>query len=259
MSSRSSPAPLFVRESGPVESPAALLLHGQVLDGEVWAEVAGPLAHTRRVLVPDLPGYGRSPAIAPFSLEAVAAAVEASMEARGIRDLDVIGFSLGTYHALALALGGRLRVRRLYLLGPFAGGDVTVRERFAGFAAMVRAGAVDPAEAFVAMSLGAEWAAVHPQTTARVLARARTAPRATIVAELEAAASCTDLRPSLAHVRAPTLVRVGTADVHTPPAWAEEIAAAIPGARLERADGVGHLYAVQEPAALVASVTAFVA
>jgi len=38
----------------------------------------------------------------------------------------------------------------------------------------------------------------------------------------------------------PTLVRTGTEDQNAPPAWAQAITAAIPGARLESVPGVGH-------------------
>ena len=49
---------IFVRESG--EGPPILLLHGFPETGRCWQSVAEKLSEDHRVLVPDLPGYGRS-------------------------------------------------------------------------------------------------------------------------------------------------------------------------------------------------------
>src|SRR5205807_4886577 len=49
---------IFVRESG--EGPPVVLLHGFPETGRCWQPVARALSEDHRVLVPDLPGYGRS-------------------------------------------------------------------------------------------------------------------------------------------------------------------------------------------------------
>ena len=56
-----------------------------------------------------------------------------------------------------------------------------------------------------------------------------------------------DSRPELAAVGCPTLVLVGDDDRLTPPAWSEEIAAGIPGARLVAVAGAGHLSTLDQP------------
>ncbi len=66
-----------------------------------------------------------------------------------------------------------------------------------------------------------------------------------------------DSRPHLAAIRVPTLVAVGAEDVLTPPGLAEEIAAGIPGARLERIPGCGHLPTMEDPAAATALMRAW--
>ena len=57
-------------------------------------------------------------------------------------------------------------------------------------------------------------------------------------------------RPLLASVRASTIVIVGDSDKLTPPALSEEIAAGIPGARLETIRGCGHLSTLERPEAV---------
>jgi pimeloyl-ACP methyl ester carboxylesterase len=56
-----------------------------------------------------------------------------------------------------------------------------------------------------------------------------------------------DSRPMLPGIGKPTLVAVGEADTLTPPELAEEIAAAIPGARLAYIPESGHLPTMERP------------
>jgi len=56
-----------------------------------------------------------------------------------------------------------------------------------------------------------------------------------------------DLRPDLPSIGAPTLVVKGPRDTYTPPSWAREIAALIPGARYVEVDGTGHCSHISMP------------
>jgi pimeloyl-ACP methyl ester carboxylesterase len=56
-----------------------------------------------------------------------------------------------------------------------------------------------------------------------------------------------DARPALAAIAVPTLIGVGEADRVTPPPLAEEMAARIPGARLEIFARCGHLPPMEDP------------
>jgi pimeloyl-ACP methyl ester carboxylesterase len=59
-----------------------------------------------------------------------------------------------------------------------------------------------------------------------------------------------DARPLLASIQCPTLVLVGDGDELTPPVLSEEIAAAIPGARLVIVPDCGHLSTLERPEAV---------
>ena len=56
-----------------------------------------------------------------------------------------------------------------------------------------------------------------------------------------------DNRPLLASIRCPTLVLVGREDALTPVELSQEIAAGIPGARLEIIPDCGHLSTMERP------------
>src|SRR5690349_21064840 len=118
--------PISFREFGDPAAAPVLLIHGQMIDGAVWDPLVRRLSVKRRVLVPDLPGHGRTPLARPWTFEGVREALEAELLSRGARELDVGGYSLGAYHALALALAGHVHVRKLWLAGPVAGADPDV-------------------------------------------------------------------------------------------------------------------------------------
>jgi|SRR5487761_355989 len=63
-----------------------------------------------------------------------------------------------------------------------------------------------------------------------------------------------DSRPSLGSIRCPTLMLCGRQDALTPPDLAEEIAAGIPGARLDLIDNCGHLSTMERPDAVNAEL-----
>jgi pimeloyl-ACP methyl ester carboxylesterase len=66
-----------------------------------------------------------------------------------------------------------------------------------------------------------------------------------------------DSRPSLGAIRCPTLVIVGDGDQLTPPDRAQEIAAAIPGARLVVVPDCGHVSTVEQPDAVTQALLEF--
>jgi pimeloyl-ACP methyl ester carboxylesterase len=87
------------------DGPALVLVHGLGGSATNWCELAPLLARGHRVLIPDLPGHGRSEPLAGISgLEAYADRVAALMELEGIEQAPVVGHSLGGLVVLRLAL-----------------------------------------------------------------------------------------------------------------------------------------------------------
>jgi len=99
--------------------PTLVLLHPLGADRRVWAPVTELLAGERDVIAVDLPGFGSSPPLegpGEPSPAALARAVDAGLEALGVRDYDVAGNSLGGWVALELGLSGR--ARSVVAIGP---------------------------------------------------------------------------------------------------------------------------------------------
>lgn len=247
---------MYVREYGQQSAPAAVLLHGQMLDGSIFGALAARLAARFRVLVPDLPGYGRTPLLSPYSVAGVREAIEAELAARGVRRAFLVGYSYGGYHALALALGGRVQIDRLVLLASLGWADPPVRGAFRSYAQAVRDG-LQLGPAFAQLALPPGWAARHPDVAPRIAAAADRVARETYLAEFEAIAELQDLRPRLGGLRVPTLVRAGDLDRNIPIELGEALAAAIPGACLEVVPGCAHLLLEQDAERTEASIEAF--
>lgn len=81
-----------------------LLLHGFPATGTLWRELLPLLADQYRVIVPDLPGVGRSvPGKQPVSIEDLGRGMISLLDALQIDQALIAGHSMGGYIALAMA------------------------------------------------------------------------------------------------------------------------------------------------------------
>jgi 3-oxoadipate enol-lactonase len=81
----------------------------------------------------------------------------------------------------------------------------------------------------------------------------------TVEADLAAMRERPDSTAFLAEITLPTLVVVGEQDALTPPADSESMARAIPGARIVRIPGAGHLTPMERPKAVAEALSEFFA
>ncbi|HJV98922.1 MAG TPA: alpha/beta fold hydrolase [Arthrobacter sp.] len=86
----------------------------------------------------------------------------------------------------------------------------------------------------------------HPDLAERALRMGEHTGTARLDAQLRMQATRTDQLTALAGLRMPVLVVSGTADVICPPQFHQEIAAAVPGARLDSVEA-GHLLPMERP------------
>lgn len=86
--------------------PSLLLLHGLMTSSYSFRYVLAPLAERYRVVVPDLPGCGRSdcPEARRYSAPALARWIVEVVDALGIRGCDAIGNSMGGYLCMRAVL-----------------------------------------------------------------------------------------------------------------------------------------------------------
>ena len=252
---------------------ALLLLHGFPLDHRMWdgqrALVApgGALAGRFRLLAPDLPGFGASPAPAATSIAAMADDVAALVAAAAGGPAVVCGLSMGGYVAQHLAARHPGLLRGLVLVDTRLEADTPeARAARADLAARVeRLGAGIAAEAMLPrlVSRGPGAALDTPPVPRRP--RVEEDLRGTIGATscdtirraLGALAERPDMTAAAAAFDLPTLLVVGADDAITPPECLEHAAAVIPGARLAVVPGCGHLTPLEDPPAFNAALAAF--
>ncbi|KQQ50549.1 alpha/beta fold hydrolase [Plantibacter sp. Leaf314] len=95
---------MFSTRSGLDDAAPVLLLHGGGVAGWMWDSLRGTLEPCHAVLVPDLPGHGRSAGESYVShAETVAALSQLLVATVPGRPATVIGFSLGAQLAIRLA------------------------------------------------------------------------------------------------------------------------------------------------------------
>ena len=111
---------LAYQRAAPAENstaPVVVLLHGSPGSKNDFATIVPQLAGHFRVIVPDLPGFGDSERELPdYSFRAHARYVLELLDAQGIGDVHVVGFSMGGGVALSLADLAPRRVRSITLL-----------------------------------------------------------------------------------------------------------------------------------------------
>ncbi|HEY1330171.1 MAG TPA: 3-oxoadipate enol-lactonase [Actinomycetota bacterium] len=234
------------RVDGPDGAPPLLLSNSLGSALAMWEPQADALSDRSRVIRYDHRGHGDSPVSpGPYGIEDLGADALALLDRLGVSDAHVCGLSLGGLVAMWIATRAPERVRTVTLCCTTAwfGPPDPWLER----AAIVRAAGTDAvADTVVGRWFTPAFAAGHPDVIARMRAMIANTPS-------EGYANCcgvvagTDLRPDLGSIRAPTLVIAGAQDPAVTPAVAADLAAAIPGARLEVIDPAAHLANVERP------------
>lgn len=107
-----SPNGLAYRVLGSADKPALVLTHGAFLDQDYLSGLAAALTPSFRVVLWDLPGYGRSRVPLTASLETTAGQLAGLLEHLAIRKYWLIGHSYGGMVSQAL-----IRLRSLDVLG----------------------------------------------------------------------------------------------------------------------------------------------
>ncbi|HWD69600.1 MAG TPA: alpha/beta fold hydrolase [Solirubrobacteraceae bacterium] len=207
--------------------PSLVLVAGLGLDLSECGQLIDLLASRYRVLAFDNRGAGRTDKPdEPYSVSQMAADTAGLMQALGLERAHVLGMSLGGRIALDLALDHPERVRSLILVSTSARLERRWPIGLLGLVSLVFRGR-------------------YPQ------------PRYAFRRQRDASVGY-DRTGDLSELRVPTLVVHGRRDHIVPYRLAEDIAAAIPGARLELVES-GHIYPLSKSSSFVGQVASFTA
>jgi pimeloyl-ACP methyl ester carboxylesterase len=234
-----------------------LLIQGLGYARWSWEPIVPALAERYRVLFFDNRGIGESDKPeGPYTARAMAGDAIQVLDEAGVARAHVLGASLGGMIAQELAVLAPERVDKLVLCCTHPGvahglpmPEVTVR-------LFQEAGTLSPDVAlrrFVENALGTN----PPAGVAEELYRRRAENPLDPAGWQAQAAAGTTFAGVDEPIRHETLVVTGTADNVVAPGNADVLAARIPGSRVERLDGAGHLFWWEQPDAFVRIVEEF--
>jgi 3-oxoadipate enol-lactonase len=240
------------------EGPALFLFHSLLSDRASFDAIVPDLSRSYRVIVPELPGFGKSSAVKGGLAEVADRMAQAVTEAADGGDVTVLGNGYGGFVALQMAIRHPEIASRLILADCGAAFSEGGREAFRNMASASRAKGLQAITDVAMRRLFApEFQAQHPDLMRdRRAAFLRTDPQV-IEAACEALAGL-DLRPQLSHVKIPVLVLVGEHDEATPPPMSRELAAGLPNARLKIIPGCAHVPQLQSPRLFLDAIGDFI-
>jgi 3-oxoadipate enol-lactonase len=229
------------------EGAPLFLFHSLLSDRASFDAIAPKLSRSFRLIVPELPGFGRSQAVGGGLAEIADRMAEAVKDAAEGREVIVLGNGYGGFVALQMAIRYPGIAAKLILADCGAAFSEPGREAFRNMAAASKArGLAAITDVAMRRLFSPEFQADHPDLMAgRRAAFLRTDPEV-FRAACDALAAL-DLRPELGNVRVPVLVLVGEHDEATPPPMSHELAAGLPQAHLEIIAGCAHVPQLQSP------------
>jgi pimeloyl-ACP methyl ester carboxylesterase len=227
-----------------------VLLHGWCLTGRLWDYEEERLAGSFDVVVPDLPGFGRSDGLdGPYDLDRFSASVLELLDELGLEDAVLIGFAFGALVAMAAAASGTSRIGGVVLIG------VPSASRFA-YEKMPRAMRRDWPE-FASRSARAICGQPQSDATLDWLGRMFGSTPLHVAIEVNGLLGSVEPSALAPSVSVPALFVHGAEDDVVPVAVAEECAALMPSASVAVVEESGHLVPIDQKERFHALVAEF--
>jgi 3-oxoadipate enol-lactonase len=225
-----------------------VLVHAFPFDRRMWRDQALSLSTERRIVTIDLPGFGESHPLEEVpTVDTFADQIVALLDHLGIEKAAVGGLSMGGYVALAFAANHAHRLQGLVLCDTRAAADSAETKAARGLAINLvkEQGVPEYLERQLAKLLS-------PKATHEVRTEVRRLGNQSVegvIAGLQVLRDRPDRTKLLTQITCPTLLIVGEEDAISFPEEMAAMAAAIPGSRLIRIPGAGHLANLENPEA----------
>ena len=222
-------------DSARSDGEAIVLLHGLGDSAETWARVMPALARDRRVLAPDLAGFGRTP-VPPegMRLSTLASYLDGFLDAVGVERAILVGNSLGGAVAIRHSANRPEQVSHLFLLNSAGLLNAVPPE--------LEPETRERARELVRITFGPE--ATFPRFVLNDMIRASADPARRAYLRSD---EPTDVRDDLGRIEAPTTIVWGEQDRLIPPDHGTALRRGIPDSELITLPGVAHVPQIQAP------------
>jgi len=234
------------------DGPAVVFAHGRGGNCASWWQQVPVFAQRYKVIVFDHRGFGRSRCDAQqFEAEYFPRDIAAILDAEGIERAALVCQSMGGWGGLKLAVTQPARVAALVLANTPGGLDTP---KATAAIEHIASGAIPPGTG----QIGKTFAAANPEGA--YLARQISGLNSNFPRSFNRLTSARSVTlDELKGYAVPTLALTSPEDILFPPEAMEEVAAAIPGARLEVIPGVGHSTYFEAPEIFNRVVSGFLA
>ncbi|MFF4487511.1 alpha/beta fold hydrolase [Streptomyces sp. NPDC001544] len=232
------------------ENPQGLplvLVHGHPFDRTMWAPQTEAFSASRRVIAPDLRGYGASPVLPGVTpLARFARDIAGLLDELEVESCVLAGLSMGGQIVMDCYRRFPERIRGLVLADTFPAAETPDGKRARGAMAdrLLREGMRGYADE-VLEKMVAPYA--PPEVKSHVHRMMTATPPEGAAAALRGRAERPDYRDLLTRVTVPALVVVGADDTFTPVSDAEAMHAALPDSTLHVIEGAAHLPNLERP------------
>lgn len=240
--------------------PLVVFIHGAQQDHSCWGLQSRWFAHHGfSVLVPDLPGHGRSAGEPLPSVEALAEWIVALLDAVGVDRATLVGHSMGSLVVLEAAARYPERISRTVLIGSSLPMPVSqalldaTRDNEAKAMAMINAFSYSASSQIGGNTVPGLWLLGMNK---RLMERQK---KGVFHVDMNACNAYTRAPESLAGIAAPLLIIAGNQDRMTSPKAAKALLGLIPGARLVAIEGSGHALMAEQPDAVLDALRDFIA
>lgn len=240
--------------------PVIVLGHSFLCSGEMWGPQIPPLSNQHTVVNVDFRGHGRSAAIENrFDLYDLMKDVVAVLDQLQIDHAIWAGLSIGGMVALRAAIRNKDRVSGLILLDTHAGSETTYKKiKYQAMAEFARMFGTGPLIPLVSRMMFCRYThRTNSELVEEWKGKIRSVPVTTVLRTVSALRRRDSIVDQLVGVDSPTLVVVGEADQPTPPAYAREIADALPKASLIEVKNAGHLSNLEQPEIVTSAMISF--
>jgi 3-oxoadipate enol-lactonase len=250
------PVPLYVSDYapvGPADDPPVLLLHGLLTSGQAWKSVIASLPSSRRVIVPDLRGHGRSAAASnDVCLDELTDDLFGVLDALDVSRATLVGLSLGGLVCLRAAVRHPQRVTALALVATPASPETVESgaRRLATLEAMDRLGKRGVLRGMASWLFGGTTRRHSPEVVEAWLESLESVDPIAIRRTAQAALRRSDARPWLGRVHVPALVVAGAQDAVVSADDVAALAGGLPLGQLCELPDAGHLVPLERPETL---------